>query len=282
MAPPCFADLGKQSRDIFNKNYHIGFMKLECKTKTATDVNFTVSGTSNNDTGRVNAFLETKYNIKKHGITLKEKWNTDNILATEVSVEDQIAKGLKLSLDTTFAPQTGKKSGTFSSAFKNDHVHLNGDVDLDINSPQVNLAGVINYQNWLVGTKIVGCLSKYQLVKSNIGIGYTLGDFVFHSNVIDGQEFGGCLYQKVNDQLESGLNLSWVAGTNETKFGIGCVYKIDDHTSLRAKVNNNTQIGLSFTHRLRKGIQLTLSALIDGKSFNQGGHKIGLGLELEG
>lgn len=29
------------------------------------------------------------------------------------------------------------------------------------------------------------------------------------------------------------------------------------------------------------GITLTLSALIDGKNFNSGGHKIGLALELE-
>lgn len=29
------------------------------------------------------------------------------------------------------------------------------------------------------------------------------------------------------------------------------------------------------------GIQLTLSAMIDGRSFNQGGHKLGIGLELE-
>lgn len=29
------------------------------------------------------------------------------------------------------------------------------------------------------------------------------------------------------------------------------------------------------------GVKLTLSALIDGKNINAGGHKLGLGLELE-
>ncbi|KFM64129.1 Voltage-dependent anion-selective channel protein 2, partial [Stegodyphus mimosarum] len=282
MAPPCFADLGKQARDVFNKNYHIGLIKLEVKTKTATGVNFTVSGTSNNDTGRVNAFLETKYLIKDYGVSIKEKWNTDNVLSTELSVEDQFVKGLKFTLDSNFAPQSGKKAATLRTAFKNEHVHLNGDVDIDATAPQFHGAGVINYQNWLVGAKFSHDFGKNQLTKTNIGLGYSLGDFVFHSNVIDGQEFGGCMYQKVNDKLESGMTLSWTAGTNETRFGLGCVYKLDEDSSLRAKVNNNSQIGISFTHRLRKGIQLTLSALLDGKSFNQGGHKIGLGLELEG
>jgi len=282
MAPPCFADLGKQARDIFSKNYHIGIVKLECKTKTSTGVNFTVSGSSNNDTGKVNAFLETKYLVKDYGITIKEKWTTDNVLATQLSVEDQIVKGLKATVDTTFAPQSGKKAGSLQTAFKNEHVHLNGDLDVDAAAPQLHGAGVIKYQNWLIGAKLAHDFGKNQLTKNIVGLGYTLGDFVFHSSVTDGQEFGGCMYQKVNDKLESGMTLSWTAGTNETRFGLGCNYKIDDDSSFRAKVNNSSQIGLSFTHRLRKGIQLTLSALIDGKSFNQGGHKIGLGLELEG
>jgi len=41
------------------------------------------------------------------GITFTEKWNTDNMLATEVTVEDQLLKGLKMSFDTQFVPQTG-------------------------------------------------------------------------------------------------------------------------------------------------------------------------------
>ena len=31
----------------------------------------------------------------------------------------------------------------------------------------------------------------------------------------------------------------------------------------------------------RAGVKLTLSLLVDGKNINAGGHKLGLGLELE-
>lgn len=37
---------------------------------------------------------------------MSEKWNTDNTLGTEISVEDQLAKGLKLSFETVFTPQS--------------------------------------------------------------------------------------------------------------------------------------------------------------------------------
>ncbi len=36
-----------------------------------------------------------------------EKWNTDNNIGTEVSVQDKVAKNLKLVFDSTFAPQLG-------------------------------------------------------------------------------------------------------------------------------------------------------------------------------
>jgi len=77
------------------------------------------------------------------------------------------------------------------------------------------------------------------------------------------------------------VNLGWTASKNETSFGIGCKYALDSNASLRAKVNNSSQIGLGYQQKLRDGVTLTLSSLIDGKNFNQGGHKLGLALELE-
>ena len=36
--------------------------------------------------------METKYKMKELGLSLNQKWNTDNALATEVSVEDQVSR----------------------------------------------------------------------------------------------------------------------------------------------------------------------------------------------
>lgn len=53
--------------------------------------------------------LETKYRWTEYGLTFTEKWNTDNTLGTEITVEDQLARGLKLTFDSSFSPNTGKK-----------------------------------------------------------------------------------------------------------------------------------------------------------------------------
>lgn len=39
--------------------------------------------------------------------------------------------------------------------------------------------------------------------------------------------------------------------------------------------------GLGFQTKLRPGVLLALSTLVDGKNFNAGGHKVGIALELE-
>lgn len=218
MAPPTYADLGKQARDLFSRNYRkngitvkikppkpekppltslhdnqaqdsnardnqftlldneqpkinvvvsllplvyrkrqsicnddcddvldLGLVKLDVKTKTPSGVDFNVNTTSNNDTGRVNSALETKYLLKDYGLTLREKWNTDNILTSEVIFEDKLLQGLKLSGNCSFAPQSGKKTGTVKAAFKTDSIHVNTDVDLDYAGAILHGAAVLGF-----------------------------------------------------------------------------------------------------------------------------------------
>lgn len=73
----------------------------------------------------------------------------------------------------------------------------------------------------------------------------------FNSN--DGSDFGGSIYQRVNEQLESGVELSWASGTNATKFGLAAKYALDKDAAVRAKVNNASQIGLGYQQKLRDG-----------------------------
>lgn len=75
--------------------------------------------------------------------------------------------------------------------------------------------------------------------------------FVVCSN--DGQEFGGSIYHQIDDKLETGIQLAWEAGSNNTRLGIGCKYQFDKDASMRVKVNNSSQIGLGYTQKLRHG-----------------------------
>jgi len=281
MAPSTYGDLGKSARDVFGKGYHFSLMKLELKTKTATGVEFTSGGSSNLDSGKVDGSLETKYKFKDNSTTFTEKWNTNNQLSATLDVQDKILKGLKLTFDSTFSPQTGAKSGKVKAEYKHDLVTINSDVDLNLGGPLVNTSAVVGHKGWLAGYQLAFDTGKSKLTKNNFCLGYSVGDFVLHTNVNDGKVFGGSVFQKINPDLETAINLGWAADKNETNFGIGMKYALDKNASLRAKVNNSSQVGLGYQQKLREGVTLTLSALIDGKNVEQGGHKLGIALELD-
>lgn len=89
-------------------------------------------------------------------------------------------------------------------------------------------------------------------------MGYRTGDFQLHTNVNDGTEFGGSIYQKVCEDLDTSVNLAWTSGTNCTRFGIAAKYQLDPTASISAKVNNSSLIGVGYTQTLRPGVKLTL------------------------
>jgi len=281
MAPPAYSDPGKSAKDVFSKGYNWGFFKLDGKSKTSKGVEFKTTLNSNRDTGKVAGNLETKYKWSEYGLTFTEKWNTENVLNTEIKIEDQLADGLELAFNTSFAPQTGKKSGSVKTGYKHDYLALNCDVDFDFAGPTVHGSAVLGYEGWLAGYQMSFDSSKSKLTRSNFGFGYLGGDFSFTTHVNDGQEFTGSVHQKVNSQLDAAVSLAWQSGSGSTTFALGAKYKLDDDASINMKVNNSSHVGLGYTQKLRDGVKLTVSSLIDGKNINAGGHKVGLGLDFE-
>ena len=64
---------------------------------------------------------------------------------------------------------------------------------------------------------------------------------------------GGSVYQRINNRLETGVQLAWSAGTNQTRFALASKYQLDPQTAIGVKVNNICQVGVSFQQLLRPG-----------------------------
>uniref|UniRef100_A0A8C9FTY9 Non-selective voltage-gated ion channel VDAC3 n=1 Tax=Pavo cristatus TaxID=9049 RepID=A0A8C9FTY9_PAVCR len=149
--PPSYSDLGKSARDVFNKGYGFGMVKLELKTKSSSGVEFTATGSSNTDTGKALGNLETKYKIKDYGLTFIQKWNTDNTLGTEVSMEDQVRGTLR----------DMKKSGKLKTSYKREYVNLGCNIDIDLSGPTIYGWAVLGYEGWLAGYQMAFDTSKW-------------------------------------------------------------------------------------------------------------------------
>jgi len=81
--------------------------------------------------------------------------------------------------------------------------------------------------------------------------------------------------------LETGVSLGWSSASAATTFGIGAKYVLPDGAALRAKINNKSEVGLGYQQKLRDGVTVTLSTLVNSGNINAGGHKVGVALEME-
>jgi len=281
MSPPSYADLGKAARDVFGKGYHFGTVKLDCKSKTEGGVEVNTGGTHTLESGKVAGNLETKYSCKEYGVTATEKWTTDNVLSTDIAVENKIANGLKTTLSGSFAPNTGKTKAVLKNNYKCDFTNINADTTLDVAGPMVSGAVVGGFKDWLFGYQMAFDSQKSKLTKNNFAVGLVHKDLTLHTYANDGAEFGGSVYNKVSPKLEGAVTMGWSGTSNATNFAVGCKYALSKEASVRCKVNNASQVGLSYQQKLNEGVTLTLSSQIEaGKNFAQGGHKIGMALEF--
>lgn len=278
---PCYADLGKSAKDLFTKGYHYGQVKLDASSRAQSGTVFKTACSLQNDTGRISGSLETKQEWSTYGLTATGKWNTDNVFNTTVAIENQFLDGLKVTFDTTLAPHTGKKSAKVKSVFKHKHAHLTGDVDLDIGGATLRTSGVFGHCGFQLGYNAAFDTGKSQLAGCSFAAGYAASDFSVQGTVNRNSEFMGTLYHKVTSQMEAGAQLQWAAGSSTVEFGVAGKYKLDETSSMRLKVNNQSHLGLAYSQDLRPGVQLTLSGLLHLRSIDQPGHhRLGIGLDL--
>jgi hypothetical protein len=282
MAPQKFADLGKEARDLLSKNFHFGAVKLEAKTKTANGVNFTTEGSHNTDTGDVAGSIETKVSNLPYGLSLTKKWTTNNVFTGTCGIENKLIDGLKVDLDTSFAPITGKMSAKLKTDFTGcSNLRATADIaSPDFTRPTVNASGVFAYQGWHLGYQGSYDTAASKLVENNACLTYKSGAVTLHAAIVNASKYIYSAHHDVNSNLQVAAALQCDAGS-ETGLNVGAKFALDDNSFVKAKLDNKLSLGVSYSQNLTAGVQATLSALVNGKALDQGGHKIGLHLNFD-
>jgi len=289
--PPNFSDLGKVARDLLSKDYNYGSWKVAATTKSKSGVEFKVEGSQCHETGAAYGHLETKHSWKEHGLSVSEKWNTDNVITTEASCENKVMQGTKIGVETALSPVTDKKNVKVKLALKNDYIHAGLDTNLSPNASgstgglltdaQSTAGAVVGYNGWLGGVQIGLDLLHSKMTRNAFSLGYCASDFTLHTYVNDCQEYGGSIYHKINDRIEGGATLAWQNPSGRTKFSFGAKYQVDRDAHMKAKLTSDNHLGIAYVQALRPGIKLTLSSLVDVRNFSHGGHKLGFGIDMD-
>lgn len=286
MAPPSFADLGKDVRDLFSKGFHNGIVKLDLKTVAENKVEFKVSGSRANDSGKLESKIEGKYKCEDYGLTATETWDTNNKIALKIEHEDKLAKGLKLVLNSNFNTGSGAKDASLKTVFKNSW--LNGEIEsgLQLKAPVIKAAAVMEcpatgHDAWLAGGALEFDTGKNTLLKNELAIGYYTKDLKITSQLKDLNDLTASAYNKVNDNTELGVNVQWSVGTTFTKFGLAAKHKVDKTSHVNFAIDNSSNLKMGYTNEVQPGVKFTFAGVLDTKTISGGDHKIGFGVDFD-
>jgi len=277
---PKFDDLGKSTKDLLSKNYHFGVLKLESKTKTSTGAEFTVEGGTSLSTGDVCASLETKgFPAELYGFSLKEKWSTNNNVTATLS-NSKLVCGLNTDLDMAFDLASGKRSAKLKNTYKRNL--LNSTLDLDLSTKVLDTSAVVDVKGVLIGGKATYDLANKSLAHTNFSLAaLPTPSTAVHFGVIDLTKYVASIHQNICNKIQLATTLSYNKSASDPwSFEIGGQYALDDHSFMKTKIDCSLNLGCSYVTKVREGVQLTLSSLINAKQFSAGGHQVGVSLNL--
>lgn len=85
------------------------------------------------------------------------------------------------------------------------------------NGPLLSAFAIVGYQGCFGGYQTELDTPKSKATTNNPVLGFSMDDFILHTNIDYGQKFHGSIYQKVSLKLQT-IQLRWTAGSS-TRFG---------------------------------------------------------------
>jgi voltage-dependent anion channel protein 2 len=282
--PPAFSDISKASNDLINKDfYHTAAAALEVKLKAPNGVNFTAKGTSAHD-GPVTSSLEGKKSLS-NGISITQSWNTANMLATKVELNDTFASGLKTEVLSNFNPAAGNKGQKVNLHFKQPAFHGRAFVDYSASGAIGTIAdAVVSHEGMVVGGEVGYDVQKAAITKYSAAVGYTTPLYnaaVTATNSLS--VFTASYYQRVNPAVEAGARAVWDSKSgNNVGLELAAKYKLDPASFAKAKINNLGIASLAYNTKVNSGLTFGIGGSFDTQKLNEAGHKLGTSFIFEG
>ncbi|CAL8070047.1 unnamed protein product [Calicophoron daubneyi] len=275
-----FKDLGKSTRELFDKHFKFGLLNFEFKTKTSNDITVTCGGKHEVDSKLVSGYLESKTKPAS-GVSLKTRIDSGWVVTSDLEIEKKFHENLTQNLLTTVETESGKKSLSFQNKFKHDNVNVGFDMDFKAMYPQLSGSFVVpvpRYNRVVFGAQAVFDSESAKLKKYVYAVGYKQHHLRADATLTDHSVVNLNVFQKLKD-MELGFRVGWNKDTRATNFGAVVLYKPSKNTKLKAKVDQNGIVGLSYKVELDSDTSLTFCTQLDGKNLESGGHKYGLAFQ---
>ncbi|KAE8715639.1 Mitochondrial outer membrane protein porin 2 [Hibiscus syriacus] len=271
--PGLFSDFGKKAKDLLNKDY-------------TSDQKFTVS--SSTFTGLVLvsnivnkgglSFGEVATQYKHKNAIIDFKLDTGSNISTTFTITDshpsaKMVASFKL---------PDSNSGKLEFQYLHEHAAMTTAVGLK-KLPTVDFSATIGTPGIAFGAEASYMTSSGEFTKYNAGVNMTKPDSNASVILADKGDSLKVSYLHYLNQLNGGAVVGEIArkfSTNENTLTVGCSYLVDQHTLVKAKLNNHGHLGAIVQHELRPKSFVTVSGAFDTKALEKT-PKFGLALSLK-
>ncbi|KAL1925415.1 uncharacterized protein VTP21DRAFT_298 [Calcarisporiella thermophila] len=282
--PTAYSDFSKLAGDLLSKDFPAGTVKLEVNTTAPNGMTFTVNGTKDNKADTIQGELKAKWFDFKNGVTFSQGWTTSNLITGQIELENNVRKGLKLDINSSFHPVTNAKSGRVGVIFKQAGVHARGYFDIT-KSRTVTADTVLAREGCLLGLETVYDVVEGKVTRYSAAVGYAAPFYTVTLHANQGLNvFTTAYHHRVNPDLEAAGRMVYDTTKKEESLPValevGAKYFLDNGAYVKAKVNNTGILGLSFTQLLRPGVKVTLAGVFDTMRLNENAHKLGIGISV--
>lgn len=279
--PPLYSELGKECRDLFTKGFHIGLFKVLVKNTTCHGMEVKTGLTHQTDDKSCKADVEIKAGYPIKGLSTVHKWDTDNQLKNEVTLQD-LLPGSKLTGEFRLNPDSNTLGGAFKGEYK--HRFFTAEALLD-GADDSNLAvgaGVVAGLEGLLATYRVDMdTGSGELKSNNVGLAYQTKEYGMFVTLDNMSLVNAYYLHKINRSIDVGAQVKVGGEEGGPLFSIAGKYQFNGYGhTIRAKVNNQSLLGVGLEFKVQQGMHLFGSTEVNLKDFAGGNHKIGFGLEF--
>lgn len=278
---PCYSELGKNARDIFDKDFQTGICNFDLKSKTCTGADVKLNG--NHDLN--SSLFQTSFEYKTKltcGVLSKIKVDSKWSNTMEIEVSDRIIRNLKQTASLTILADEWLKK--FS--LKNCHNSSKHNFELDFHFSETCPTTVSSLVLGPIASSFPIYFGATATMEPRIPRPTKLAALAF-SKYKDIQGLISINNQKIVDMhvfhstsfADLGIKFTWNRAENTLKSNFGFLYKPSPATFIKAKIDNNVNIGVAYGVKISEGMNVILSTLIDGKSPQAGGHQMGFTIE---
>jgi len=271
--PGVYADLGKKTSDLLSKEFPVT-TTAEIKVKPAIE-GLAPEVTLTRKDGALSGKLGVKYHLANpRGVQLSVTTDTAKNVKLEAVAENTVAQGLKATVGFDF------NKTSLDLEYKHEYFTVATGLDSTNNSTHARGNFVVGKDGYAAGV-----LTEYNVITGdrqalNAIASYTDTDSVATAFArLSANTVGLTYYRRATDRIALGVEGVYGTKSGKPTITFGGAYDVDLATTLKAKVDSDGKVGLSYAQRFSKFTRVILGANINTQNAQQG-HAFGVAVTL--